>query len=45
MLERKLKKIRKKEEIKKIKDEGKSAKQEENTTNVAEKLALEYLSW
>ncbi|KAI7792262.1 uncharacterized protein C7orf50 homolog [Triplophysa rosa] len=44
VLERKLKKIRKKEENKKMKDEGKSTKQEEYTTNVAEKLALEYLS-
>ncbi|KAA0705035.1 hypothetical protein E1301_Tti017822 [Triplophysa tibetana] len=44
VLERKLKKIRKKEENKKMKDEGKSTEQEENTTNVAEKLALEYLS-
>uniref|UniRef100_A0A8C2J5U5 Zmp:0000000624 n=1 Tax=Cyprinus carpio TaxID=7962 RepID=A0A8C2J5U5_CYPCA len=44
VLERKMKKILKKEEKKKLKEEGKSIEKDKVQSNLAEKVALEYLT-
>ncbi len=45
VLERKMKKMRKKEEKKRLKEEGKSIEKVTVQPNLAEKKALEYLTW
>lgn len=45
VLERKMKKIRKKEEKKRLKEEGNSIEKVQVQPNLAEKKALEYLTW